>query len=220
MRLALAIALLGYVLPGEVVVEQMAAQRSRAEAVRFEATLDGLSEDWPERVTIELHPTRGYRVADDRGGRWLVAEGQVLAGSRMPAPTWIPPLDLLIMRDESRIDRFMRRLGVDLGANELARCGERDCFVLGGRSGAAQVRVDKDSFELLEIRLADGRRSEFGGYQVWGGAGGPRLPSEIQISDSFGRIGSLSLARASRASDLRAADFSPRWVEAAAAPLP
>ena len=220
MRFALALGLLAYILPGEVVVEQLAALRGRGETVRFEATLDGLSEDWPDQVTIELHPTRGDRVADNQGGRWLLAGGQVLAGSRMPAPRWIPPLDLLVMRGEIPIDRFVRGLGVDLETNELARCGEQDCFVLGGRASAAQIWLDKDSFELLEIRLEDGSRTEFSGYQTWGGKGGPRLPSEITLFDSFGRIGSLSLARAGRASDLQASDFSARWVEAAAAPLP
>ncbi len=209
-RLLAALVLLAYVIPGDVVLREMARRRGGPTTLHIEAVLEGLSDSWPARVTLETHPTHGFRVADDVGGRWLLARGQVRAG-RQPAPVWIPPLELLTLRGEGALAVHLRALGVDLSLNQLARCGEADCFVLGGRDRPVQVWVDKDSFDVRELRRSDGSRVEMSRYAVWGR--GARLPGEIRFYDAFGRVGSLSIERAEAASGLRPDDFSPRWVQ-------
>jgi hypothetical protein len=208
------VALLAYVLPGERVLEQMAAQRASAPALRVEARLDGIGESWPQRVVLELHPRFGCRVSGGAGERWLLRDGRVQAGSSLPAPPWLPELDVLIVPDKAGLARMLGELGIDTSISELARCGDRDCFVLGGRSGAAQLWLDKDSFEVVELRLADHRRVEFSAPRAGSGA---RFPGEIRINDEWGKIATLSTEAAGAAKDLRAEDFSPRWVEHAPA---
>jgi hypothetical protein len=218
MMRALALALLlAYVLPGERVVEQVAAKRARAGPLHVEARLEGIGESWPERVVIELHPRLGARVSDGRGGRWLLREGRLAAGTQ-PLPPWVPELDVLLAPDLPALGTLLAALGIDASVNELGRCGERDCFVLGGRSAGAQLWLDKDSFEIVELRLANQRRIEYAEPKAWSGA---RFPAEIRIHDEWGKIATLSVQAAGPARDLRADDFSARWVESApSAPAP
>jgi hypothetical protein len=211
-RALVGLALLAYVLPGERVVEQLAAHRASAPALRVEARLEGIGENWPQHVVLELHPRFGARVSADKGGRWLLRDGRVQAGSSVPAPPWLPTLDVLAGHDRETWLRLLRELGIDVSKNELARCGERDCFVLGGRSGAAQLWVDKDGFDVAELRLADHRRVEFAAPRAFSGV---RFPAEIRVYDEWGKIASLSVEAAGAEKDLRAEDFSPRWVEVA-----
>ena len=211
-RALVGLALLAYVLPAERVLEQLAAQRAKAPALRVEARLEGIGESWPQHVVLELHPHFGCRVTGEHGERWLLRDGRVQAGSALPAPPWVPDLDVLVVPDKAGIARLLRELGIDASTNELARCGERDCFVLGGRSAAAQLWLDKDSFEIVELRLADHRRVEFAAPRAWSGA---RFPGEIRIHDEWGKIATLSVEAAGPTRDLRAEDFSPRWVETA-----
>ena len=209
--LALA-ALLAYVLPAERVIEQLASRRASAAALRVEARLDGIGESWPERVVLELHPRLGTRVSDERGERWLLRDGRLQAGTRQPAPPWLPELDVLFAPDLVALGRLFADLGIDTSRNELGRCGERDCFVLGGRDAPAQLWLDKDTLDVVELRLASGRRIEFAAPQAWQGA---RFPAEIRVHDEWGKIATLRVEGAAKAPELRADDFSARWVETA-----
>jgi hypothetical protein len=215
--LAMLAALLAYVLPADRVLEQVAAKRAGRQALRVEARLAGIGESWPERVVLELHPTLGCRVSDPRGQRWLLRDGRLQAGTQ-PVPPWLPELDVWIVPDVPGLSRLLAELGIDAGANELARCGERDCFVLGGRAGDAQLWLDKDSFEVVELRLPSHRRIEFAEPRSWSGA---RFPGELRIHDEWGKIATLSVETAGPARDLRAEDWSARWVDTApGAPAP
>ena len=69
LQLLLAVSLLAYVLPGARVVEQVVKVRAKQAPLRIDANLSGIGQDWPERVTIELHPEFGTRIQDARGGR-------------------------------------------------------------------------------------------------------------------------------------------------------
>ena len=82
--LAALAALLAYVLPGDRVLEQVAARRAKADALRVEARLEGIGESWPERVVLELHPRLGCRVSGEAGERWLPAR-RARAGRLAPA---------------------------------------------------------------------------------------------------------------------------------------
>lgn len=215
-RALLAVALLAYVIPAQVVVREMAARRAGPVPLRIETSLSGLGGDWPTSVTFETHPSRGVRIADDRGRRWLLGGGRLLAGD--PAPVWIPPLELLLVRNADALGELLRALGVSLEINQLGRCGDSDCFVLGGREHPVQVWVDKDSFDVRELRRSDGGRTELSSYAVWGEGQGVRLPAEVRFFDALGRVGTLSIDRVARARDLDPGDFSSRWVLDASPP--
>jgi hypothetical protein len=207
-----AIAIAAYVLPGDRVLEQVAARRASAPALRVEARLEGIGESWPARVVLELHPRLGCRVSDERNERWVLHDGHVALGTRMPAPPWIPEIEVLAAADVASLAKLLGELGIDATRSELGRCGERDCFVLGGRASRAQLWIDKDSFEVVELRLADRRRIEFAPARAFGGT---RFPGEIHVHDEWGKIATLRVESAGRATDLRAEDFTRRWVEVA-----
>ena len=208
---------LGYVLPAERVVRQLEQLRQKQVPLRIEAELSGVSGGWPSEVVFELHPEHGYRISDDQGGRWLIRGGNVVAGTSQPAPVWIPELELLILKLEEELLAWFRRAQVDLRRNELARCGELDCFVLGGEGGRSQVWIDKDSFEILRWTGNSGRSVEFLSYADWSGQ---RFPAIVELRDRHGAFATLAVHAVKRASRLGAGDFSPDWVESAPANTP
>jgi hypothetical protein len=198
-----AIAIAAYVLPADRVLEQVAARRASAPALRVEARLEGIGESWPARVVLELHPRLGCRVSDERNERWVLHDGHVALGTRMPAPPWIPEIEVLAAPDVASLAKLLGELGIDASRSELGRCG---------RASQAQLWIDKDSFEVVELRLADRRRIEFAPARAFGGT---RFPGEIHVHDEWGRIATLRVESAGRATDLRAEDFTRRWVEVA-----
>ncbi len=211
---ALGLGLLAYVLPVDRVLLQLGLDRERTPPLHVQATLAGIGEDWPEQVQLDLHPELGFRVAGWRGSsgeRWLFAAGNAQAGTRLPAPPWIPDLDILSLRDPEILLARLEDLGVDLEQSELARCGEFDCFVLGGRGPGPQVWVEKDRFEVIAVRTARGG-VEYSRWRSWKEL---RFPAEIRVYDEFGTIGTLSVLDVSAARSLGDEDFSPQWVDAA-----
>lgn len=216
-HLALAVLLLGYVLPGGRVIEQMAKLRAKQAPLSIEAQLaiDGLEPALP--VGIDVHPELGARVHDAEGGRWLLRRGRVVAGNSDPAPAWLPDLEILVLRGEGELLRWLGDAGINPTANELARCGESECFVLGTRSGQAQLWVDKASFEVRRLQRLDGRVFELDAWQSWSGN---RFPSEIRVYEGGEATGALSIEAVRPAPRLSAADLSPRWVQAAPASTP
>ncbi len=206
-----------YVLPGERVVYVLERQRTKQAALRIEAELSGVSRDWPAEVVFELHPEHGYRVSDDGGRRWLIRNGQVLAGTTDPPPPWIPELEVLVLKLEDDLRAWFRRAQIDLGRNELAHCGDDDCFVLGGTGGRSQVWIHKDSFEILRWRSNSGRTIKFLSYADWDGL---RFPAIVELQDRRGAFATLVVHSVSRAGSLAAEDFSPSWVKSAPASAP
>ncbi len=217
LRLALALLVLGYVLPGPRVVEQIAEARDNQPPLHIEAGLAGIGEDWPAKIRIDVHPELGTRVSDGRGGRWLIRRGRVVSGTAQ-APRWLPDLEILVIRDQGELVGWLGEAGINLAESELARCGERDCFVLGRRFGEAQLWVDKDRFEVVRVLRYGGRGLETRSYTSWGKS---RFPSEISIFDADGNVATLAVEDVRPAADLSDSAFSPRWVEdAPATPAP
>ena len=211
MKLLAAVAALSlaYVLPVDRVMHQIATGHKNTPPLRVEATLQGIGDAWPERVTFELHPDFGFRLESDRGNRWLFHGDGGVVGSRLPAPPWIPDLRLLTLRDAARLSEWVAATGLDPESSELARCGEQDCFVLGGGDARAQIWVEKDSFEILEQQDGRGRRTRYGGYRAWEKV---RFPQEIQIFDAYGSVASLVVESVTTENGLRGEHFSNRWV--------
>jgi len=200
---------LGYVLPGERVLLELSNRRLKNAPIRVETELLGAGDHWPRRVMFEIHPELGFRVSDPAGGRWLVRGGRVLASSA-PTPPWIPALEILVLNREADLQAWMRWAGVPYDVNQLARCGELDCFVIGGRDGRRQLWIDKDRFEVLRWVAGPGSSIEFSHYQEWEKI---RFPSEIRIVDRDADFAIFLPEQVSAAPELGAADFVPEWVE-------
>lgn len=201
---------LGYVLPGERLLEVMGSQRAPLPAVSAVAELAGADGEGSQSVRLELHPQAGLRATDAHGGRWVVRDGALLGGTG-PRPRWLPDLALLGLTDERDLRRWLTAAGVDATRNELGRCDEADCFVLGGREALRQVWIDKDRLEFVrwvagsdELRLED--------YADWGGL---RFPRRIEIRSRGDTLAVLTVIEAAPAPELVPADFSPEWVGAA-----
>ncbi len=206
---------LGYVLPGDRVLDQVERRRESAQPLRVEAELSGVRPDWPGTVVFELHPRFGLRVSAERGDRWVFRKGRLLAGPDDRVPAWVPDLEILVARGEDELRRWLDRDDVDLTVNELGRCGESDCFVLGGRRGRGQVWVDKDSFEIVRWVSPWGRTTAFATYTDWDGL---RFPETIELQDRKGVFATLVIVGVTRARDLRESGFSREWVDAATRP--
>ena len=210
---ALALAWLAYILPGDRVVGMLADARAARAPLRVEAKLSARDSKAPASLVIELHPDLGARVSDDKGGRWLVSKGKVTAGTTLPAPAWVPDLAPLVMRRESELRGWLGGEGVDIAQNELARCGDGDCWVLGTRAGAAQLWIEKPALELR--RLVHGKATR-ASYDDWQAFGKIRFPKHIVIGDDSGPVATLTVDDVS-AITLGAAELSPAWVQSAPA---
>ena len=198
---------LGFVLPAERVIDELGRVRKAAFPLRAEATLSGIGRGWPREVVLELHPVAGLRVQDDAGGRWLVRQGRLVAGSRPRLPVWVPEAEILLLQEPKQVHAWLEALGIDPLANRLARCGEADCFVLGGPERPGRLWLDKDRFEVARLILRDRRSVEFEAYRDWDGV---RFPSKIHILDAHGEVATLTLTAVKR-SRLRSEDFSMSW---------
>ena len=211
----LALALVGYVLPAERVVREMAKLRARTPHLRVEIGILVGEEEAPERARLEVHVDRGVRVTDDRGRRWLVRHQRVEGSGGADSGDWVPDVEVLAVQGEKGISSWLSAAGVDLRRNTLARCGNADCFVLGGRDRRAQLWVDKDQFDVLRFVTPDGRSVLFEDYRDWSGL---RFPARILIRDGEIPIAELEIHEVSPAPELDGADFSRRWLERPASP--
>lgn len=206
----LALALLGYVIPTDRVVHEIALRRASLPALRVEAELELEDSDGVELVRFELDPKRGARVLDAQDGRWLLLGGRIWTRADAEIPPWMPPLEVLVVRDEVALAEWLREAGVDVGINTLARCGDADCFVVGGPANPDQLWVDKDRFEIRRRRTGRGRVTDFEGYREWGGV---RFPERILLADPLGPIATLRVVRVTPAPELAKEDFSPSWLD-------
>ena len=106
-----------------------------------------------------------------------------------------------MISDKARLSAYATALGIDLTRNDLARCGEADCFVLGGREARVQLWVDKDRFQVRRYRNPQGLYLHFDGYQEVGGA--IHLPARIRVTDELGSVSEVGILEAEAAPELR-----------------
>lgn len=206
----LALLVLGYVLPGERVIRQLTTLREKQAPLRVEATLVDGDSDWPSRVRFELHPEFGFRVSEAGGGRWLVENGRVVGASDQKVPAWIPALGILILKPEEALRAWLDWARIDITVNQLGRCGESDCFVVGGREAPRQLWIDKDRFEIQRWVAGRGSGIEFSGWTEWGRS--LRFPAQIRVVDRDETFAEFKIDRVVLAPDLSEADFTPDWV--------
>lgn len=209
----LALAWLAYFVSGDRVLSQLAAARAGQPPLHVEAALSTAASDAPARLRIDLHPELGMRVADDRGGRWIVLRGRVVAGTSVPAPGWLPDLEILGLREESALREWLGAVGVDVAANELARCGDGDCYVLGTRQSLAQLWVDKNALQVRRLVLPGRAPVELEEWRVFEKV---RFPARIELTGT-GATATLAVQSVAPATSLVASDFSPSWVQASPA---
>lgn len=198
-----------HILEPERALTVLEKRRQKLAPLRVEAELTGVDSTWPHEIVFEMHPLHGFRISDDQGGRWVIHGSRLRAGSTEPAPSWIPQLELLALRSLGSLTTALRRLGVDLERNELARCGEGDCFVLGGLNGRGQLWLDKDSFEVVRFTFGSDLIVEYLNYSDWEGH---RFPAIIELRDGRGTFATLVVHSVRTTDTLSAADFSPAWV--------
>ena len=209
--LALAWALIlpwAYVLPPERVLQEVAKARPGKTPLSLLASLEGTDPSWPTEVQIDLHPLGGVRIDDQRGGRWVLRRGRIVAASQPLAPVWLPQIEALLQPSVDSLSQLLIEFGVDSLQISLARCGADDCFVLGQRDGGAQLWIEKDAFEPRAWVLPTGRRFEWSAYRSWGKI---KFPSQIGIFDGSERLATLRTLRVEPAPGLRPEDFSDRW---------
>ncbi len=205
--LLLLLPVLAYVLPADRALEQIGKGALRV-PVALTVQVEGVDPTWPSQVSIDVHPKEGVRIDDGRGGRWVVRGGRVVAASTSALPAWLPQLEVVGFASADALVGWLRASGVDVERNELGRCGAEDCFVIGGRDGAAQLWVEKDRFETRRWVSGRGRSFEFAPYAAFGNV---KFPSKIEVFETEGRLATLTVAQLSPASSLGPADFSPRW---------
>lgn len=209
----LALAWLAHFASGERVVSQLAAAQADRPALHLEAALSAADRNAPKRLEIDLHPELGMRIADDRGRRWLLRRGRMVAGTELPAPPWLPDLEILALRHESDLRAWLGGVGIDPSANELARCGQSECYVLGMRQSLAQLWVDKRTLEVRRIILPGRGPVDLEEWQAFEKL---RFPARIEIA-SGASTSTLAVQSVALAPGWVPADFSEMWVEAAPA---
>ena len=207
----LAFGLLAYFASGERVVAQLAAARAGQPPLHVEGVLSAAAPETPARISIELHPDFGTRISDDRGGRWVIQRGRVLEGTLLPLPAWLPDLEVLALRRESELRAWLVGQGIDASANELARCGDGDCYVLGTRQSLAQLWVEKRGFEVRRVVLPGRGPMDL---EEWRAFERIRFPARVELA-SDGATATIADESVAVAPPLGAADFSAAWVRAA-----
>jgi hypothetical protein len=206
-RLFLVLPLL-YVLPGVRVLEQIEAVRKRQPAIHVVADLTGTDRSFPARVEADLHPELGARFSDGAGGRWVMRRGRVVASNRSELPAWIPQLEPLGLATRSELESWLAAMGIDPAVNDLGRCGDQDCFVLGGRQAGEQLWIEKDRFEVRRLATSTGRRTSYDEYRDFEKL---RFPGRIAIADGNEEIAVWTVQQAVSAGGLSERDFSDRW---------
>ena len=137
--------------------------------------------------------------------------GTVVAGTTLPVPAWLPDLEVLSLRHESDLRAWLGQQGIDVSANELARCGDGDCYVLGTRQSLAQLWVEKTPMEVRRIVLPGRGQTDL---EEWASFDKLRFPGRIELSGGGGSA-TLAVQSVAAAPKLASADFTEAWVRAA-----
>jgi len=156
---------------------------------------------------VERHLLRGGKLLASRDSQPI----------EIPRPL-LPPIFLLQAKSGDVLMASLLTLGVAAHRVALGYEGERDCYVLGGRtsSGAGAplpgpaLWVDQESLEPVRFDRGDGVRFVLGSPTSFGSI---RLPSWIEIDDSRGLRTRLEILSAQGTSS-SPESFRPDWLGA------
>ena len=222
--------LLAYIPPAERVARAVAegnrgAGRLGVLELEVALHLDGSQE--PVATGKLLSHPGGFSRLELRGSegvveRHLLRGGKLLAsrdGAPLDAPRpFLPPLFLLQAKSGDVLMASLRTLGVSAHQVALGYEGDRDCYVLGGRTPDGDAAplpgpalwVDQESLEPVRFDSGDGVRFVLGSPASFGSI---RLPSWIEVVDSGGRRARLAILSA-RAASSSPESFRPDWLSA------
>lgn len=204
----------------------------RTRALKLEVVVRIAEGDPVATGEIVTHPN-GLARLELRGAGGLV-ERQLLAGSERRAArggvpvdeprAFLPPLFLLQADDGLALEAALSTFGVDTEAVGLAPCGDRDCYVVGGRviAGGApadaedprapalpSLWVDVETHEEVAIVEQDGVRVRLG--PPAGFSGGVRMPAWMLV-DEPGRPPARLEVRSVTPVNAPAAAFDDDWL--------
>jgi len=154
---------------------------------------------------IALRHEEGFTERQIRRASGLSAarDGEPLAS---PHPL-APPLWVLLAATGGELLARAGELGAAPSVIALAHDGARDCYAIGGVAGGPAVWVDKDTYQVARVDLADGTQVRF---LAWASRGGAVLPGTVEIETPTLEL-SLELTNAAPATP--AADaFSEAWL--------
>jgi len=128
---------------------------------------------------IELRHDEGFSERQLRRASGLGAtrDGEPLADAHPLAP----PFWALQAATGGELLARLGELGGSPALIALGYDGARDCYVLGGSGGGAAIWVDKDTYQVARVDLADGTKVRF---LAWASRGGAILPGTIEIETS------------------------------------
>jgi hypothetical protein len=207
-------------IPAAESVARAAADASRAQgrnkpfsfAVAVRSSLDSapiargeLLVDPTGAARIELRHEEGFVERQLRRASGLSATRD---GAPLEDPHPLaPPLWLLQAATGGELLARAGELGAAPGTIALAYDGVRDCYAIGGAAGGAAVWIDKDTYQVVRIDLADGTKVRF---LAWASRAGAVLPGTIEIETPTLTF-TLELTNAALATP--AADaFSDAWL--------
>lgn len=180
--------------------------------------------------TLVSHPT-GLARLELKSKRGFVErhllQGTAYTASRDGQPIddprrFLPPLFLLQGLSGEALIAAMESFGIATDDGVLGRLGDYDCFVFGGRLPQKSVDagrrlpsmwIDLDSFDVVQVDVADGVRFRFGPVQDFSGI---RAPRWIEIETPGRETARLDILEVSVA-NAPAAAFNRDWLTAAGA---
>ncbi len=207
-------------IPAAETIARAAAEASRAQGrarplslalvVKTDAAAGALAQgdllaDPGGRARLELRHQDGFveRQIRRSGGLTASRDGEPLEGPHALAP----PFWLLQADSGGALLARLGELGGDPALIALGYDGARDCFVLGGKRGAAAVWIDTDTYQVARVDLPDGTKYRF---LAWAMRGGALLPGRIEI-ETPGLTFVLEVTSAAPAK-LAADAFSEAWL--------
>lgn len=238
-RIALPLALVGALcavaaaraaIPTAAKVERAVAGANRAAgrsgALLLEVRLQIAGGGTTAKGVIATHPTGLARLELETGmgfvERHLLRGTEYRAsrdGQRIEDPhPFLPPLFLLQAGSGEALAAALSSLGMASDEIVLGRLGDKDCYVLGGRSprderGQEPLRpslwIDMQSYAPVRLVAADGTEYRLAEIQSFKGI---RLPRYIEIDPPGPLRARLEVLGATQA-DAPAAAFQPEWLQ-------
>ena len=125
---------------------------------------------------IELRHEQGFTERQLRSAAGLRA-ARDSAPLEAPQPL-APPVWLVQAATGGELLARAGELGAAPGVIALGHDGARDCYVIGGVSGGPALWIDKDTYQVARVDLADGTTYRF---LAWATRGGTLLPGRIEV---------------------------------------